>query len=223
MTLLIGTYSDTHVVLTADGLCKDQDPGCTPKYKYNLQKIFPISNLPITILHHGQNIIGGKNIKEIISNFVAQHIDSLKDRSLDQISQLLSNFLDADAKQTLSEITHIDTGIGFWVAGFGFNQKLPRVHEIWWKGKNDASFMVHNRLILGGSAGKFIPLSMIKKHNIDIEKRSVKQLVRCHNELYEFAEKVQKNQTEILLGRSKHQLVISTAGYEWIIPPLEEV
>lgn len=219
MTLLIGTYSDTHIVLTADGLCK---VGCPPEYKYNLQKIFPLSNLPIAILHHGQNIIGGKDIKEIVGNFVVQYRDSINGSSLDRISQLLSDFLDADAKQQLSEISHIDTGIGFWVAGFGFNQKLPIVYEIWWKGQDNASLKEHDRLILGGSAKKFIPPSMEKKYNIDIEKKTVEQLVRCHNEFYGFAEKVQKKQTEIILGGYKHQLVISIAGCEWIIPPKQQ-
>ncbi len=221
MTLLIGTFSDTHIVLTADGLCVEQDPGCPPKYLCNLQKIFPVSSLPIAILHHGQNIIGGKNIKEIISNFVVQNNESINDSSLDRISQLLFNFLDVDAKQTLNELAHIDTGIGFWVTGFGFNQKFPGIYEIWWKGQDNVSSKKKDRFLLGGSAKRFIPPSMEKKYNFDIEKNNVKQQVRRHNELYEFAEKVQKKQTEIISGGYKHQLVISAAGCEWIVPPHE--
>jgi hypothetical protein len=69
MTLLIETMSKDHAMLTADGLSR---PNCSTGAGINrddLRKIFPLSNVPIAIAHHGINIIHGTEVGHLISEF----------------------------------------------------------------------------------------------------------------------------------------------------------
>jgi hypothetical protein len=226
MTLVLGIFSKKHVVLTADGLCRKENP---LRFEETLLKIFPLLNLPIAILHHGENVVGGyNNIKEVIDDFSDKRLELINKNSLYEIAELLRDFLDAKAKQRLKDVGG-DNVIGFWIAGFSPNKSDPEIWEVWWKGDRNATIIPLPKLVPGGDGKEFIqdyanpPYNPIGKYNFNaIDSADVDYLIGYHDELYNLAvdeqRKIPKEQKEPTFGGHKHQLVISKS-WRWIIPP----
>jgi hypothetical protein len=216
MTLLIATLSNTHVVLTSDGLCIK---GGGKTFIENYQKIFPIPELPIAIAHHGQNIINNRNVKEIVSDFIAKHIEFIKNESICAVAELLVKSLDADAKETLVHFPSLV--IGFWIVGFGKGNAKPQLYEVCWP--DDIEPIPHKRLTIGGSAQDFIkkylstPIGKYKPEKI--KKCKVKYAYEYHNILYRIAKNEQAERGSQLFGGHKQRLLISKPKCLWIISP----
>lgn len=226
MTLILGAFSKNSVVLTADGKCIEKDnAGKTTKINDNYQKIFPIPDLPIAIVHHGQNVINKSGVREIINDFLSKHANFIKTSSLHGIANKLISFLDSDAKQTLKNISE-KTVIGFWIAGFSYGKNVPEIQELWWEQNANVVFHSLGRLAGGGDGQEFIKAytekgTPIGKYNIDgIVKNDIDYLIGYHAELYKLAEIEQaKKGGEEIFGGHKHQLVIIKSPWNWIVSP----
>lgn len=167
MTLLIGTIarsdnpSKSHVVLTADGRCTGFDGRTRTIQSDTHQKLFAIPNTAIAIAHHGENIIGGRPVKEFLADFTLQH-PLICEASVDQIADLLKKYADEDARNTLWSIPASKV-IGFWIAGFSRKRSQPELVEICWT-KNASSGIITLEekddrnlvFILGGDAHEFV-------------------------------------------------------------------
>jgi hypothetical protein len=57
MTLLIGTVSNTNIVITADGLSRTHPLTGGGVQSTTFKKIFPLRRIPVAIAHHGYNIL----------------------------------------------------------------------------------------------------------------------------------------------------------------------
>lgn len=153
MTLLIGTIarsdspSKSHVVMTADGRCTGFD-GRTRTIQSNThQKLFAIPNTAIAIAHHGENIIGGKPVKEFLADFTIQH-PLICESSVDQIADSLKKYADEDARNTLWSIPASKV-IGFWITGFVRNRSHPELVEICWTKDVSAGTITLERKVIG--------------------------------------------------------------------------
>ncbi len=119
------------MVLAADGFChKEEGNECW--VEEGLQKIFPLPDRPVAIAHHGQNIIQGRDIRCIVTDFAKAHEDDLGHMTIEDIASTLERDVDPDAQKEVVK-QHGKEAIGFWVAGFGAEQGTPEVYEIWWE------------------------------------------------------------------------------------------
>jgi hypothetical protein len=226
MTLILGTLLNSYVILTADGRCIKESSSGDETIIDRYQKIFPIPNLPIAIVHHGQNVIKGRDVKEIVSDFINRHFDGIRKNSIYDITKLLIEFVDADAKTTLETLAKKSV-IGFWVAGFGYLSSRPELYETVWPDTIEPQS--RQGIIMGGNGQQFIheyanqALGNFKPQGI--EKRNIRYAYRYIDKLYKTAEDEQLRHSAHIFGGHRHQLVISKskreAKWEWTIPPLE--
>ena len=87
MTLIITAQAKPHIVVTADGWCTKNINGCKKKTSATLQKIFPLSNRGFAIAHHGQNIIQGRKVKDIVEEFLLDKISGFRITTVQQIAR----------------------------------------------------------------------------------------------------------------------------------------
>jgi len=219
MTLLIGTLSKNHVVLTSDGRCVKETSTQDKTILDNYQKIFPFLNLPLAIAHHGQNIINGLDIKKIIYNFSNHNIDFSKSSIL-EICNFFKDFLNEDAKMSLSSFAN-PTVIGFWITGFSPGADKPEFYEICWP--DNIEPQSHKGLIIGGNGKKFINsylFNAIGKYRPEkIKNCKVNYACIYQDKLYKIALEEQSKQGDQIIGGHKHRLVILKQNWRWEIEP----
>jgi len=225
MTLILGFYSNAAMVLTVDGRCTENWQTGEKQVSDNNQKIFPIPDLPIAIVHHGERRINNCDIKDIVGKFILNNLDYIRINLLQEIADKLKQYIDLDVKARLKEIEWLNTSVGLWVAGFSPNSNQPEIYEVFWKYPNDASISkFKGDLNRAGDAARFVDW-YIDKHSkgeygsSKIHRANIKYLAKCHNEIYVLAERIQKSKGENIFGGHKHQLAITKLGWEWIIPP----
>jgi hypothetical protein len=220
MTLLIGTVSDKHAVITADGLSRVNPVTGTGVGSETFQKVFPVANLPIAFVHHGLNILGGKPIDEFIEGYTSTHAAALVDSSIKDIAEHLRSYAEQEAKNALAHSTYKGV-VGFWIVGFGARKGKPELYEICWP-EEPAPFK-HEPIVFGGDAKEFIklylsrPLDPFRPENIT--KSSVSFIRQYHQALYKQAESKQAKTGQAIFGGQQHQLVLMKAGWEWTRPP----
>lgn len=235
MTLLIGTIarsdnpSKSHVVMTADGRCTGFDGRTRTIQSDTHQKLFAIPNTALAIAHHGENIIGGRPVKEFLAAFMLQN-PLICEASAVQISDSLKKYTDEVAQNTLRSIPASKV-IGFWIAGFGRNRSHPELVEICWtKDVSSGTITLEEKgdrnlaFILGGDAQEFV--RQYHEKPIDgmydwkqIPHESSNYAIKFHAKLYGLAESAQSQKREQLFGGKKHQLVITRGGSHWTMPP----
>ncbi len=220
MTLLIGTVSDKHAVITADGLSRVNPITGAGVGSDIFQKVFPVSSLPIAFVHHGLNILEGKPIDEFIEGYTLAHATALVASSIKDIAEHLRSYAEQAAQNALADPTNKGV-IGFWIAGFGAGKGKPELYEICWPEK-PAPFK-HEPIVFGGDGKDFItfylsqPLGPFRPGNI--AKASVSFIRQYHQALYKLAESKQAKARQTIFGGYQHQLVVKKAGWEWTRPP----
>ena len=227
MTLIMGFYSKKSIVLTADGRCiEDKKSGEKIITADNNQKIFPVQDLPIAIVHHGERRINNCEIKDIIGGFVSDNFDYVKRHSLREIAEKFKLRIDLHVKARLKELEWLNTSVGLWVAGFNPNSDQPEIYEVFWKHPSDASVKKFDGYLnRGGDGRKFIecyfkkPFSIMRYSLGRIKSANVDYLAGYHLELYKLAENEQKKSGETIFGGHIHQLAIKDSGWKWKIPP----
>jgi hypothetical protein len=189
MTLLIGTISDNHAVITADGLSRVNPTTGAGVGSDRFQKIFPIPCHTIAFVHHGFNILGGKPIGDFIGSYIEAQGMSLATAGVKDIAEDLRSYAEQAAQKVLADPTNTGV-IGFWIAGFGVGKGKPELYEICWPKKPAPS--KHEPIVFGGDAKDFIkfylsqPLGPFRLENI--AKSSVSFIRQYHQALYKQAE-----------------------------------
>ena len=123
MTLLIGTVSKSNVVLTADGLSRLNPSTGAGISTESFQKIFPAMDTPVAILHHGFNILDGRDVGLFVDDFMKEFKDFAL-ASIVEIAEGLRSFAEMPAQRTLADPSN-EGVVGFWVAGFGSRKGRP--------------------------------------------------------------------------------------------------
>jgi len=216
MTLLIGTVSDKHAVITADGLSRVDPMTGAGVGSDTFQKVFPITNFPIAFVHHGLNILGGKSIDEFIEGYTSAYATALVASSIKDIAEHLRSYAEQDAQNALAHPTNKGV-VGFWIAGFGAGKGKPELYEICWPDK--PAPCKHEGIVLGGDAKEFIELYLSQPlgpfRPDKVTKYSVSFIRQYHQALYKQAESKQAKTRQAIFGGHQHQLVLMKAGWEW--------
>lgn len=115
MTLLIGTVSEKHAVITADGLSRLNQITGAEVGSDKFQKIFPVVSLPIAFIHHGLNILRGKPVDEFLEGYTSAHATALSASSIKDIAEHLRSYAEQDVQNALADPTNKGV-VGFWIA-----------------------------------------------------------------------------------------------------------
>lgn len=225
MTLIITVQARSHIVVTADGLCTTTKNGIQTRTSETLQKIFPLHSRGFAIAHHGENIIEGCKVEDIVNEFSSNNLNTIGRTSIRQIAQLFAQRYANDVKKTLKRIPE-SKGSGFLFLGFGITSKKLKIYETFW-GKNilnDVFFEGKELedLILSGDAKKYI--ERCKDEEKEYRKNhilngTIKDSQAYCDKLYKLAENAQTKAGEDIFGGHKHQLVITKSGWKWLIYP----
>ena len=220
MTLLIETMSNDHAMLTADGLSIPNRTTGAGINRDDLQKIFPLSNVPIAIAHHGINLIDGCEVSQLISEFEKSLGQGLSQYSVPTIAKNLRAYTDLAAKSTLANPAN-EGCIGFWVTGFAQNNMKPLFYEVLWP--NEPSVVEHYDAVFGGGGKKFIERYLNNRlGKFDLRQaHGFKRVYAgyCHDALYREAEAAQRRAGERIFGGHQHRLLIRKGGCQWLKSP----
>ena len=219
MTLLIGTVSRSHIVITADGLSRVNPTSGAGIASDAFQKVFPIPGIPVAFAHHGFNILMGRSIGEFLEDYIRSR-DTIFAASIKGIAEDLRSYAAQPAESVLGDPTNKGV-VGFWIAGFSPRKRKPELYEISWPDNPDPRR--HETIVLGGDAKQFIevyldrPLGRFRPNSIW---RSSVHLVRhYHQALYRKAKDKQDETGQHIFGGHQHQLVLKSSGWQWTRPP----
>jgi hypothetical protein len=220
MTLLIGTVSDKHAVITADGLSRVNLITGEGVGSDTFQKVFPVAGLSIAFVHHGLNILGGKPIDRFIEDYALAHAKALAASSIKDVAEHLRSYAEQDPQNALAHPSNKGV-IGFWIAGFGTGRGRAELYEICWP--DNPAPCKHERIVLGGEAKQFIKLYLSQPlgpfRPDKVVNYSVSFVRQYHQALYKQAESKQGKTGQAIFGGHQHQLVLLKAGWEWTRPP----
>jgi hypothetical protein len=150
MTLIITIEASKHVVATADGRSKGMIESNA------LQKIFPLPNKGFAIAHHGQNLIEGRMVQDIINEFFTNNLLKIGKSSIQTLAQLFEQKYGKLIIRTLNNIPSNQV-CGLLFLGFAHTTNKPKIYETFWEKRKDAvSIKKHTDLVLSGEAKKFI-------------------------------------------------------------------
>ncbi|HNS21812.1 MAG TPA: hypothetical protein PKH24_15010 [Sedimentisphaerales bacterium] len=133
MTLLLAAKCEKGIILMADGLCRGVNPdGTSSVLSDEIQKLFPLGGRPIIIAHHGQNVLNGRPVVEYITR-IAPEVDNA--RTVANIADYVEQSLDGIVRNTLAGLaaSGINSGCGFWIAGYGPDDSTATLIEVFWE------------------------------------------------------------------------------------------
>jgi len=224
MTLLIGTVSNNHTVLTSDRRCTVVENGMS-SYLDDFQKIFPVPGRPLAIAHHGENVFIGESgatvpLSQYLGAFIPANSDIFDQPSLDSVTRLLSERIDPTIVRTLMGRGRVL--VGFWVAGFAKGKMRPEVHELCWFKDGRKEIKKHGNLVVGGEGKEHLPPNIRDRldgsYHLDmIPKAPVERARRYHNKLFELALQMEREPRRF--SQERDQLSITRDGCQWIVPP----
>ena len=90
MTLLIGSCSPKHVVITADGISIETKGGCRSIRRTDLTKVFPVPDATVAIANHGENVLCGKDVERLVADEVASDLTFFQSKAPDAIADRLA-------------------------------------------------------------------------------------------------------------------------------------
>ncbi len=231
MTLLLGARGRSHILITADGQ-RSLGTGATATVAdANLQKVFPADYRPLAVAHHGENIINGQPVHELIPMFLHENRAGLEECSVRHICvQLISHF-DNAVTETLLRIPDSEQ-FAVWIAAIEPAFSRPSIYEICWRKEKfvdngmDISMQMTRLgdIVFGGDGKKYIleylerPISGELSHQ-HVYFRPLQYSKAVQDGLYSLALQRQTEQHEQLFGGHKHQLSITGDGCDWQIAP----
>ena len=221
VTLLIGTISNTNIVITADGLSRVNPANGAGIKSNTFQKIFPFPSMSAAIVHHGFNILDGQPVNQFLQQFMTNAEKNFTTFRVHDISTGLHKFTDSAAKAILANPTNKGI-IGFWVAGFSTENIRPLLYEIYWPDNHRPK--LHEPIVFGGDGKKFIDYHIQefekdKSKCVEVSRYSVEDALKFHSQIYEEAEEKQKEAGQNIFGGHQHQIVIREDGCRWNKPP----
>lgn len=220
MTLLIGTMSKKHIVITTDGLSRVNPITGAGEASNSYQKVFPIQGLPVAFAHHGLNILAGKPVKNFIEDYITAYGTQISKVNIKEIAETLRCYASQHAEIAVNEPTNTG-GVGFWIAGFGSGRQSPEWYEIFWP--NAPTPRRLGSIVFGGDGQDFIqaylnePLGPFNPGNVG--SYSLMFMEKYHQRLYEMAEAKQNKAGQVIFGGYQHQLVLKKTGWIWTKPP----
>jgi hypothetical protein len=224
MTLLIGTISNEHILLTSDRRCRVEEHGIV-SFSDDFQKIFPVPGRRLAIVHHGENVFVGEDgltvpLNSYLGTFIPENADIFDRPSIDLVTRLFRERLEPTMVRTLVRRgKHL---IGFWIAGFAKGKTKPELDEICWHKDGQSEVKEHRKIVVGGDGKEHLPPKIRDRldgsYNLDrIPKATVERVRRYHNKLFEIA--LQKEPEPRCFSVERDQLSIDKDGCKWIIPP----
>lgn len=129
MTLLLAARAQTHILLTADGRCTDTNRGVRTTTSDTLQKIFPVEYRPFAVAHHGENILNGQPVSQLLATLYHAHGGVIATANTRQFSLLIAQNLDSVVSATLLRIAD-SKNCGFWVCGVEDTSQKPQMYEV---------------------------------------------------------------------------------------------
>ena len=230
MTLLLAARTQSSILLTADGRCIAAKRGVRTTASDTLQKIFPVKCRPLAVAHHGQNILDGQPVSELLKALYCAHSGTISTANPRQLSLLIAQNLDSVVSRTLLHITD-SKNCGFWICGVDNMSQTFQMYEVIWHKKSPGEINLritpHGDLLMGGNAAQ--PIKKFLKQPVNarlswkqVFKRDVQYSLDLHNELYRLAEESQPEGRLNSFGGHKHQLAITFDVCNWIIPPTRQ-
>jgi len=221
VTLLIGTVSNTNIVITADGLSRTHPLTGGEVQSTTFKKIFPLGGMPVAIAHHGYNILDSHPINEFLEKFIMQVETSRTTLGVYEIALELQRFTHAAARAIFSNPTNTGV-IGFWAAGILNKTQAPVLYEICWPNQPDPE--QRKIIVFGGDGKEFIrhhiaELEQAPPKCREIENYTIDDSLDLHTKLYAEAERKQNEEQKHIFGGHQHQLVIQTGGCRWTKAP----
>jgi len=220
MTLLIGTISNKHLIITADGLSHVNPKTGAGVSSDTFPKVFPVPGAQIAFAHHGLNILEGKPVDEFIGGYIGAHGTVIATARLKDIAEDLRLYAEQAAQKAVAHPTNTG-GVGFWIAGFGAGKGKPELYEIFWPDKPVPN--EHKGIVFGGNGKEFIeyyldnPLGSF--HPNQVSQYSVDFVLLYHQALYKKAESKQNKDNKSVFGGRQQQLILERTGWKWTMPP----
>jgi hypothetical protein len=232
MTLLLGARGRSHILITADGQRSVGTGAAATVADTNLQKVFPADYRPLAVAHHGQNLIDGQPVHELIPAFLNENRAGFAECSVRQIcAQLILDF-DNAVTETLRRI---DDSVQFavWIAAIEPAFSRPSIYEISWRKEgyvdNGMDILMSvarlGDIVLGGDGKEYILEYLDQALSPEISPQHVyfqplPYSKAVQDELYSLALQRQAERQEHRFGGHKHQLAITRGGCDWLIAPL---
>lgn len=231
MTLLLGARGRSHILVTADGQRVVGTGATAAVVDTGLQKVFPSDYRPFAVAHHGQNIIYGSPVHELIPTFLHENKTEFAECTVRRIcARFISHFDDA-VTETLLAIPD-SKQFALWIAAIEPEFSRPSIYEICWRKEGYVDngmdiLMLVTRLgdtVFGGDAKEYIiefldqPISADLSHQ-HVYFRPLQYSKDFQDELYSLALNRQAEKQENRFGGHKHQLAITREGFEWLIAP----
>lgn len=231
MTLLLGSRGRSHILITADGQRSVGSGANATVAETNIQKVFPADYRPFAVAHHGQNIVNGQPVHELIPTFLHEKRAEFEECTVRHIcAQLISHF-DNSVTETLFRIPD-SKQFAMWIAAIEPGFSRPSIYEICWRKEGfvdngtDISMLVTRLgdIAFGGDGKKYIleflkqPVSEELSHQ-HVYFRSLQYSKAIQDELYSLGLQRQTEEQEHLFGGHKHQLSITEEGCDWLTAP----
>jgi hypothetical protein len=225
MTLLIGTVSNKHVVLTSDRRCTVEERGVV-SHSDNFQKVFPAPGRPLAIVHHGENMFVSENGLTVppspcLATFIRENADIFDQPSIDSVTRFLVEPLEPTVVRTLT--SRRKRLVRFWGAGLAKGRTRPEIHEVCWHKDGRREVKKHGNLVVRGDGGKkHLPPNVRDRlngsYNLDeIPKASIERATSYHDKLFDIV--LQKGPGARRFSKERDQLSINKDGCQWITPP----
>ena len=228
MTLLLAARARNHILLTADGRCFVTNRGMRESTSDTLQKVFPVGSRPVALAHHGENVLGGQPVAQVVEAWFCRYENVIRTANMRELSLLLASSLDNVVSATLNRIRDSKT-CGFWVCGVENTSLRPQIYEVIWQKESPREIIVrinpHGDLLMGGDGSQFIKTFLQERVTEHLSWHGVfsgdlQFSVDLHKELFRQADDAQKHLEQDVFGGHMHQLVVTATGCQWIIPPV---
>lgn len=216
MTLILSTVRTGEVLVTADGRCIRRTDGKVTQIIDDYQKIFPVPDHALAFVHHGENELDGKPVKEFLQPFI-RHLNA-GNLSIEQVADELRTYAHAPIRKRLRQPGHMGGGSGFWIVGWGAQAEKPYQVEVFWKvdGGSLVTWEINWKppsIIFGGDGKQH--LRKVDARAVDDE--PIDQVREYHRGLMDDAMKAKIEPNSV--GGHVHELLITPSGCKWTIEP----
>jgi hypothetical protein len=221
MTLLIATIRPQDALVTADGRCTIRSKGVVTRVDDHYQKIHPVPDHPLLIAHHGDNLLGGKAVKDFLAPFFKTL--NAGNHTIVELADQLREYAHAPVRARLKAVGK-GTASGFWVIGFdddpahAADERRPRGVELFWKWEGDHLTYEEREwrpitIVAGGDGKKQIPSVSFK----EIQDVPIEKVRAYHKSLMDAA--IATDMKDNPVGGHVHECNITADRCAWTIPP----